>query len=376
MNQVGKKKTSEKRFNPYMLDFKPLILDTKICLLKLEVQTDHLFVKLNHFKFNMPAARKDWEQIEVSLTARLQQAERECFESGEKEKASVEKCEELNKKVSSLEYQFGRERQERSRIQAELDDHVSRLDNSDRQVSDLTAKLNHLKTSHARELQEAQTAFQETLRKALEEERRKTEMLLKEERDRLQRERLKVDDLKQLSEKVNSTNGAAGPTSSATPPFVSTSSLPKQSSGSLDGVMSPSGYDSPRTPLDISSGGVAGQHQPGGAVVERLYHSLKQLQGQVSSLQAQLHMVTKTRDELAEELVKATSDASDAKTSAATIQSLESQLGELNRRYMAALELLGEKMEKVEDLQQNIDELKRIQKIEIEELMRVQKPAS
>ncbi|KAJ3192262.1 hypothetical protein HDU82_003261 [Entophlyctis luteolus] len=51
------------------------------------------------------------------------------------------------------------------------------------------------------------------------------------------------------------------------------------------------------------------------------------------------------------------------------IESLEAQLRELNARYMAALELLGEKTELVEDLQQNIAELRKIQRGELEQLL-------
>ncbi|ORY39961.1 hypothetical protein BCR33DRAFT_719767 [Rhizoclosmatium globosum] len=312
------------------------------------------------------AARKDWEGIETSLMHRLGEAERLAFESGEKERVASERCDELNKRVVALEYQFSRERQERARVQAELEDALGRLDGSDRQVSDLAAKIAVLERNHAREVKEAADAFQVSLKKALEEERRRHEAILKEERDRLAKERLKLDDLKVLSEKAAAPNHIS---SSASVASIDTTGLRRQSSVG-EGAMSPSsGYDTPRTPFDVASG-VAGQ-SGGGAVVERLYHNLKQLQGQVSSLQAQLVMVTKTRDELAEELVKSTSETSDAKSAASKIQALEVQLGELNKRYMAALELLGEKTEQLEEMESNMKELRRIQKEEIEEIMKL-----
>ncbi|KAJ3070490.1 TATA element modulatory factor 1 [Podochytrium sp. JEL0797] len=320
-------------------------------------------------------AQQNWDQIEISLSTRLQQAERERFESIEKEKTSVERYEELNKRFTALEYQFSRERQERSRIQAELDESASRVDDSNRKASDLNATLSLLKSKHVRALEEAQESFQASLTKAIEEERRKAETSLHHERARLEKERLKLNELKQLSERAAQNNGPAT-TSTTSVASISTSNLQRQAS--TDSAVSPSVsgssiYDSSR-PLDVSGSGVAGQQQQG-AVVEKLYHSLKQLQGQVASLHAQLNMVTKTRDELAEELVKATSESSDAKSNAATIRALETELAELNRRYLAALEMLGEKTEEVDDLQQNIAELRKIQKAEIEEIMRLRSPA-
>ncbi|KAJ3131571.1 TATA element modulatory factor 1 [Physocladia obscura] len=312
------------------------------------------------------AARKDWQHIEINLTTRLQQAEREILKYTEREKFNSQRYEDLNLQFQMLEFQFSRERQERSRIQAELEEKAAKLDNSDRSVSDLTAKLTVLKNSHTRVLEDAESKFQH---------------MFQEERDRIVRERAEVDDLRLLSEKTNIIVGVPATTtipSSLGIGVNGTSSagygpMRVNSFSSADGIVSPSGYETDSNRGGSFEFGVSSVHVQQNMVVERLYRNLKQLQGQVSSLQTQLQMVTCTRDELAEELLKATLEVTEAKTSASKINSLSLQLGDLNQRYMAALELLGEKTEQVEDLQINISELKKIQKEEIEELMKLKK---
>ncbi|KAJ3379141.1 hypothetical protein HDU84_006993 [Entophlyctis sp. JEL0112] len=316
------------------------------------------------------AARKDWEQIEISLTTRLHEAERESLEHAEREKTSVQRFEELTKRFQTLEYQFQRERQERSRVQAELDENLTKLDDADRSVSDLTAKIALMKTSHAKAMEEARELFQ-----AVDDERRRGEEQLKEERDRqAARERVKVDDMKHLADKAAAVAVAAGSPAMPSGPGAPLPSpslgfvTMRQNSVSSDGFGGASAAHEPSgrgSFLDAGGSGFPGHNM----VVEKLYHNLKQLQGQVTSLQTQLQMVTKTRDELAEELVKVSEETSSTQTMVTQIESLEAQLRELNARYMAALELLGEKTELVEDLQQNIAELRKIQRGELEQLL-------
>ncbi|KAJ3248287.1 hypothetical protein HDU78_001293 [Chytriomyces hyalinus] len=336
------------------------------------------------------AARKDWEQIEISLTTRMQQAEKERLEFAERERVSVERYEDLNKRFVAIEYQFSRERQERSRIQAELEESMSKLDGSVGTINDLSAKINVIKSGHERDLQQMRVDFEERIRQAVDEETRKLKETMRQERERFHAEKQKLQDLKIMTEKTYqqqqqhqqqhqqpasaqygasfSNNTAAGSPSTAASmmsPSGSMASIRMSMSG--DGLQSPS---SMMGSLELNSGmGAASVHQ--GAVVERLVHNLKQLQGQVSSLQMQMQLVTKTRDELAEELVKATAENSELKNAGSKIESLETQLTELTRRYNAALEMLGEKTEQVDELQERILEMKRIQKAEIEEIMRL-----
>ncbi|KAJ3262897.1 TATA element modulatory factor 1 [Chytriomyces hyalinus] len=337
------------------------------------------------------AARKDWEQIEIRfLLLEDAPAEKERLEFAERERVSVERYEDLNKRFVAIEYQFSRERQERSRIQAELEESMSKLDGSVGTINDLSAKINVIKSGHERDLQQMRVDFEERIRQAVDEETRKLKETMRQERERFHAEKQKLQDLKIMTEKTYqqqqqhqqqhqqpasaqygasfSNNTAAGSPSTAASmmsPSGSMASIRMSMSG--DGLQSPS---SMMGSLELNSGmGAASVHQ--GAVVERLVHNLKQLQGQVSSLQMQMQLVTKTRDELAEELVKATAENSDLKNAGSKIESLETQLTELTRRYNAALEMLGEKTEQVDELQERILEMKRIQKAEIEEIMRL-----
>ncbi|RIA84042.1 TATA element modulatory factor 1 TATA binding-domain-containing protein, partial [Glomus cerebriforme] len=103
-------------------------------------------------------------------------------------------------------------------------------------------------------------------------------------------------------------------------------------------------------------------------MVEKLNSSVRHLEGQVSTLQAQLHITTKNRDELADELVKLTVQMEELSIKAERLPVVEQQFHELNERYQITLELLGEKTEQVEELQADIKDMKDVYRNQITEL--------
>ncbi|KAJ3414680.1 hypothetical protein HDV05_006215 [Chytridiales sp. JEL 0842] len=290
------------------------------------------------------SARRDWEQIETTLTLRLQDAERERSNAVEKERALAERYNELNNRFVSLELQSSRERQERSRFLAELETERAKVEGAEKMVNDLTVKLDHVKAAHGRAMEEAKANFQETLQRRLKEESVSWEAKLREERSKSSRDS-ESDDRRPTLESAGRNS-----ISSPSPLTIQTSWTERSPDATSASALSASG--------------------PSAVVIDRLHAGLKQYQGQVSTLQRQLALATETRDELAEELVKATNEITDLKSLAAKSQALEKEKEDLNNRYMAALELLGEKTEQLEDTQQDLAELRKAFKAQVEDLMK------
>lgn len=79
---------------------------------------------------------------------------------------------------------------------------------------------------------------------------------------------------------------------------------------------------------------------------------------QVAALRAQIADLESTRDRLSEELVRTATQAAEAQSVAAKVSTLESALDEVQVRYAAAVELVGERDERLEELLQDIEDMK------------------
>ncbi|RKO85057.1 hypothetical protein BDK51DRAFT_46853 [Blyttiomyces helicus] len=284
------------------------------------------------------SAVKSWEQIEQRwarsffrpcLTHRLHEAEADRAMALEKERALVERVNELTSRVSLVEAQSSRERQEKSRLMIELQAAKLRTETLEQETSDLTATLDHIKATHTRALEETKENYQRMLRQQLAEEREQLEEKHRaEEAARVakenERQKLRLDISRRGSQAAGTRRTDSGsPLLSSYPESFSRSSLDMATPSSA--ALGPS------------------------VMIDRLHTNVKQLEGQLSSLQTQLQMATQTRDELAEELVKVTNENEEL--------------------YLAALELLGERTEEVEELRQDIKDVKDLYKGQVDTLL-------
>ncbi|KAI9007735.1 TATA element modulatory factor 1 TATA binding-domain-containing protein [Hyaloraphidium curvatum] len=301
-------------------------------------------------------SQKNWEQAEKTLTARLHEAEMEREKSSIRERGWSERVNELTTRVATLESQLSIERQDKSRLTAELEVERTRMSDFQAQNSDLSAKLEIQKSAHNRALEDAKDSFQKLLRQRLQEEREQWEQKRKEEERARQNEvrrepeksKLKLDTQRLNSGRESSVDRFSGTITSA----------PTQSPSSI-------ALDSAFGSATIAGGGPMNP----ASVIDRLHGMVKQLEGQVSGLQTQLQMASRTRDELADELVKLTSENESLKQSLAKVEHLERELLDLNTRYTASLELLGERTEQVEELRQDLLDVKSMYKEQIADLV-------
>ncbi|KAJ1546245.1 hypothetical protein HK405_007272, partial [Cladochytrium tenue] len=340
--------------------------------------------------------RRDWEQIENSLTQRLRAAENERNASVENERSLLEKFNALNNRLSILELQAARERQDNARLAAELESERLQGESHERLATDLTAKLELLKSSHARAMEEAKENFQRMLRKQIQEERDQWEERAREERtwsagaaaggrDMGERHRpgsgsASFAALRRLS--ASSSTSASAGLASARIPSAATAASATADGSTHSGPSTPTlsaapevgharGITAPLPPL-ISDASISSTVLLSGTpavVIDRLHTAVKQLQGQVGALQAQLSLVTQTRDELADELLKSTTETSNMRNLAARAEASERQLAELNTRYLACLELLGERTEQLQDLRSNAAEARAAYQRQVDDLL-------
>jgi predicted nucleic acid-binding Zn-ribbon protein len=78
----------------------------------------------------------------------------------------------------------------------------------------------------------------------------------------------------------------------------------------------------------------------------------------LASLQRTVHDLEATRDRLSEELVRSEGEAAAGRVSAARSAALELEVAGVQQRYHSAMELLGEREEKIEELAADIVEMR------------------
>eukprot|EP01120_Amphizonella_sp_Union-15-10_P014006 TRINITY_DN6634_c0_g1_i1.p1 TRINITY_DN6634_c0_g1~~TRINITY_DN6634_c0_g1_i1.p1 ORF type:complete len:333 (+),score=87.82 TRINITY_DN6634_c0_g1_i1:184-1182(+) len=104
-------------------------------------------------------------------------------------------------------------------------------------------------------------------------------------------------------------------------------------------------------------------------VVEKLKTNLDQKLGEIHSLQSQLQSLMTVKSSLEDELVLLTSKNQELQVQVAKISELESSNKQLESRYSACLELLGEKTEKIEELSHDIEDWKVLYKQQVSQLI-------
>ncbi|KAF9978505.1 hypothetical protein BGZ65_006984 [Modicella reniformis] len=113
-----------------------------------------------------------------------------------------------------------------------------------------------------------------------------------------------------------------------------------------------------------------GNNATGQAVaIERLNTLVRQLEGQVTFLSEQVRSANRNKDELSDELVRVTMELEEMQKQASRITGLEQELGLLQQRHKAALEMLGEKTEEVQELRADLHDVKEAYRDQISELL-------
>ncbi|KAG0363730.1 hypothetical protein BC939DRAFT_226862 [Gamsiella multidivaricata] len=346
------------------------------------------------------AASRNWDKIEKTLTRRVTEAEEDVTKAQEREKITRDKMDELKSQSAALEARLETLRVADTQLRSEINANKRLLKDKEEETrqaqSDLAKERAHLE----RAIEEAKEDAERKLRL-----RQQTEIdKLKQQIQQLQKRQGTVDDGSEVHLSAGSSAAAPRPSSSSISATAFSSPMlaggPLVMGGlktalhgsgngvraSFESITSPASLDGmppslSRTSSSQTMSGMSatassmglmglGSGATGQAVaIERLNTVVRQLEGQVTFLSEQVRTANKNKDELSDELVRVAMELEELQKQAMRVPGLEKELALLQERYKAALEMLGERTEEVQELRADIVDVKEAYRDQINELL-------
>ncbi|XP_075489829.1 golgin candidate 5-like isoform X1 [Primulina tabacum] len=303
-----------------------------------------------------------WAAVERSLTSRLQEAEAKAAASEEKERSINERLTQTLSRINVLEAQLSCLRAEQTQLTRSLEKERQRAaenrqeylalkeesDTRQGRVKQLEEEISEFRRKHKDDLHEA-LMHQEFLQREL--EREKATRLEQERAARLpssavpdqiliaRQKSAAFENAGNLSRKISSASSLSSMEESyfLQSTLDSSENFPERRSA-LEGTMSPY-YMKSMTSSTFEA-------------------ALRQKEGELASYMSRLASMESIRDSLAEELVKMTAQCEKLQEEAAALPGIRAELEALRRRHSAALELMGERDEELEELRADIADVK------------------
>ncbi|KAK1698865.1 hypothetical protein QYE76_015562 [Lolium multiflorum] len=290
-----------------------------------------------------------WAGVERTLNSRLQEAEAKAAASEEKERSINERLSQSSSRITVLETQITILRTEQTQLSRSLEKERQRASESRQEylaikeeaaiqegrAKQLEEEIKELRARHRKELQEA-AEHRGLLEKDLEREKAARAELEKTS----SRESPKIPLPDQIKNAPNRKLSSVG---SLEESHFLQASLDLSDSSSLERRMSAesnmSYYLRSMTPSAFES-------------------ALRQKDGELASYMSRLASLESIRNSLAEELVKLTEQCEKLRNEAAALPGLKAELEALKQRHFQALELMGERDEELEELRNDIVDLK------------------
>ncbi|XP_076881225.1 golgin candidate 5-like [Bidens hawaiensis] len=290
-----------------------------------------------------------WNAVERSLNSRLQEAEAKAAGAEERERSVNERLSQTLSRINVLEAQISCLRAEQTQLTRSLEKERQRAaesrqdylalkeeaDTNEGHVSQLQQEISQLKQKHKQELHEALT-HRELLQQDIE----------REKTARLELEKSVLEQNKISRTKSTSDNGLTRKLSSAS----SLSSM--EESFYLQASLDSSDTLSERRNLGDTS------YYLKSKTPNAFEAALRQKEGELASYMSRLASMESIRDSLAEELVKMTAECEKLRSEVSQLPSMKAEMEALRRRHSAALELMGERDEELEELRADIMDLK------------------
>ncbi|KTF85374.1 hypothetical protein cypCar_00022370 [Cyprinus carpio] len=291
--------------------------------------TRPLLRQIENLQATLGAQTASWEKLEKNISDRLADAQAQLAVSVEKERSATEELLAIRAHIASLESQASLLRQEKGRLQGQLDAERMRREKLEDDFSRECVELENLKGEHARVLEEAKKE-KLLLTNQLEMEKMKVEQ--EKKKCYLAQEALKEKERKTLSLSVTDAPASSTPTLSRSSSVsgVENAGLPfplfSQQEDSLDHSFS-------TMTMSISGTNLyeAARLGGGSSVIESLQSQLKLREGEIAQLQ------------------------------------------DLEQRHNTILQMYGEKAEEAEELRLDLDDVKNMYKTQIDELLKNQK---
>lgn len=333
--------------------------------------TRPLLRQIENLQATLGAQTASWEKLEKNLSDRLADAQAQLAVSVEKERSATEELLAIRAQITSFESQASLLRQEKGRLQGQLDAERMRREKLEDDLSRERVELENLKGEYAR-VSEDSKKEKLLLTNQLEMEKMKVEQ--EKKKCYLAQEALKEKERKSLSLSVTDA------------PASSTPSLSRSSSVSgADHAGLPSSFFSQQedsldhsfNTMTMSISGTnlyeAARLGGGSSVIESLQSQLKLREGEITQLQMEIASLERSRTVMSEELIRLTNENDEMESKVKEIPRLKVQLKDLEQRHNTILQMYGEKAEEAEELRLDLEDVKNMYKLQIDELLKNQK---
>ncbi|KAG9456133.1 hypothetical protein H6P81_000641 [Aristolochia fimbriata] len=309
-----------------------------------------------------------WAGVERALNSRLQEAEAKAAAAEERERSMNERLSQTLSRNAVLEAQVSCLRAEQAQLSRTLEKERQRAsENRQEYLAAQEAAATH--EVHAKQLEDELKEFRSKYKLELQQEVTHRELVAKE----LEQERAARLELERALHRET-----APPTAKQFPYTENgNASIRKLSSAGSLSSMEESYFL--QASLD-SSDGVFSERRLSGETAMTPYFlksmtpnafeaTLRQKDGELASYMSRLMSLESIRDSLAEELVKLTAECEKLRAEASTLPSIQAELEALRRRHTAALELMGERDEELEELRADIVDMKEMYREQVDMLV-------
>ncbi|CAN6441625.1 unnamed protein product [Victoria cruziana] len=349
--------------------------------LKMQVpeSTRPLLRQIEAMKETTARQAEAWAGVEKSLRDRLQDAEIKAGTAEERERSMNERLSQTLSRMAVLEAQVSCLRTEQTQLTRSLEKERQRASENRQEylalqeaaathegrAKQLEDEIKELRSKHKRQL------LEEAEHKGLLEQELEREKAAKRELERFSHLKASVP--------ADQTPLSMHPSTSYYDNGVDISLRKHSSAGSLRNMeesfylqasLDPS--DSPTPEINTLAEAAVSPYSGKSimpSAMEHLESTLRQKDGELSSYMSRLASLESIRDSLAEELVKMTAQCEKLRTEVAVLPSLKAELEALRRRHSAALELMGERDEELEELRADIYDLKEMYREQVDLLV-------
>uniref|UniRef100_A0A8C9U1X5 TATA element modulatory factor 1 n=1 Tax=Scleropages formosus TaxID=113540 RepID=A0A8C9U1X5_SCLFO len=321
--------------------------------------TRPLLRQIENLQATLAGQTASWEKLEKNISDRLGEDRCMLAVAVEKERSTAEELLAVKAQLASLESQNSLLRQEKGRLQGQMDVEKARREKLEDDSSREHVELENLRGEYTRALEEA----------------RKDKLLLT---NQLEMEKMKVEQEKKKCYLAQEALKERLPAAS-TPSLSRSSSISGGENGGLHSSMfsQEDTLDHPFGAMHMSASAnnlyEVARLGGGSSVIENLQSQLKLREGEIAQLQLEISSLEKTRSIMAEELVKLTNQTDEMEEKVKEIPRLRAQLKELEQRHNTILQMYGEKAEEAEELRLDLEDVKNMYKTQIDELLKNQK---
>lgn len=319
------------------------------------------------------AARREeaWRGVERALNFRVQEAEAKAAAADERERVMSEQLSQSLSRIAVLETQITFLRTEQGQLSRTLEKERQRSAENRQEyliakeeaatqegrANQFEEEIKELKGKHKKELEE-EIAHRQLVEKELERERT----------TRIELEKVVSRQNSMVSNQISSHNLKSSLADNGNFPPRKLSNA--RSFIDMDeSIFLQASLDSSDIPAPERTSGELSSYYLKSMTPSAFEAALRQKDGELASYISRLASTESTRDSLAEELVKLTRESEKFSSEAALLPGLRVELDALRRRHNAALELMGERDEELEELRADIIDLKEMYREQIDLLV-------